>query len=104
MPKMFLSMRIQTHTTHSQHLRHLRIFGVRSAQERAPAAPRRASRTPREMLMPHSEPEADANDLPRELHIELQQMVEDAQQEEDRNPAPPSPQPTSSIVRPAGGE
>jgi hypothetical protein len=56
------------------------------------------------MLMPHSEPEADANDLPRELHIELQQMVEDAQQEEDRNPAPPSPQPTSSIVRPAGGE
>ena len=45
------------------------------------------------MLMPHSEPVADADDLPREVHIELQQMVEDAQQEEDRNPA----QPTGSI-------
>ena len=77
--------------------------GYRSAQERA--ATLRVEDTPRgEMLMPPSEPVADANDLPREVHIELQQMVEDAQQEEDRNPAPPSPQPTSSIVRPAGGE
>jgi ankyrin repeat protein len=68
--------------------------GYRSAQERA-ATPR-VEDTPRgEMLMPPSEPVADANDLPREVHIELQQMVEDAQQEEDHNPAPPS-QPTGS--------
>ena len=68
--------------------------GYRSAQERA--ATLRVEDTPRgEMLMPPSEPVADANDLPREVHIELQQMVEDAQQEEDHNPAPPS-QPTGS--------
>jgi len=71
---------------------------VTEAPRNAPgAAAPRVEDTPRgEMLMPHSEPVADANDLdlPREVHIELQQMVEDAQQEEDRNPAPPS-QPTA---------
>ena len=45
------------------------------------------------MLMHHSEPLADANALPREVSIELQQLAGDAQEEEDRNSAPPA-QPT----------
>ena len=45
------------------------------------------------MLMHHSEPLADANTPPREVSIELQQLAGDAQEEEDRNSAPPA-QPT----------
>ena len=45
------------------------------------------------MLMHHSEPLADANDPPQEVSIQLQQLAGDAQEEEDRNSAPPD-QPT----------
>ena len=45
------------------------------------------------MLMHHSEPQANANDLPRE--VQMQQLAGDAQQEEGRNSAPPAP-PTGS--------
>ena len=46
------------------------------------------------MLM-HHEPLADANALPQEVAIQMQQLAGDAQQEEGRNSAPPAP-PTGS--------
>ena len=42
------------------------------------------------MLMP-AEPVADANALPQEVSVQLQEMAGDAQQEEDRSSAPPAP-------------
>ena len=45
--------------------------------------------------MPHVEPVADANDLPQEVSVQLQEMAGYAQQEEDRTSAPPAP-PTGS--------
>ena len=44
------------------------------------------------MLMPlNAEPVADATDLPQEVSVQLQEIAEDAQQEEDRSSAPPAP-------------